>query len=117
MTFRHPMRNQWDANKQAFEITALEGGRGGAIARVMLKLVPAYLDVLEAERDLATPAPALFNAVAAVAGLMIENAIEHHAAMMSPRAALHSMLSMIERGVLQNVVERTRAARIILPGQ
>jgi hypothetical protein len=117
MTFRHPLRNEWDARRPAFAAMAEQPGRGGAIARAMLGLIPPFLDLIEAERDRATAPGDLFDACAAVAGAMIENAIDSRGGALgtTPRDALYRMLGAIERAVLPQITARKRST-IITPG-
>ncbi|KIZ39053.1 MULTISPECIES: hypothetical protein [Rhodopseudomonas] len=115
MTFRHPLRNEWDQHRAAFAAMAPQGNADGAMARCMLALVPPFLDVLEVERDNRTDPAAMFQAVAAVSGLLIENVIETQNAQMPPRAALERMLTTIHRVVAPKVT-RARRSPLILPG-
>lgn len=110
MTFRHPLRNDWDKVAPKFEQMAKSRDRGGAIARVMLDIMPAFLTTLERERDLSTSPAALFDAIASSCGMMIENAVENTD---YPRAALQRMLTMIENIVAPRVTKPKSA--IILP--
>jgi hypothetical protein len=114
---RHPLRNEWQEHEAAFVREANASNAQGAIARLMLAIVPAFLDFLEAERDGATPPMYLFDAVAAAAGMMIENAIENRNVMVAPHAALQHMLSRIYNVVSPRVAGKSKTPRIILPGR
>jgi hypothetical protein len=112
MTFRHPLRNEWDAVEEKFRRMAKSPGRDGTMARVMMDIMPGFLASLERERDLRTSPLAMFDAIAAASGMMIENAIEHHPTEL-PRCALQRMLALIERTVAPKV--ETKRPSIILP--
>lgn len=116
--FRHPLRNEWDRHHAAFAAMTMKPGRDGVMARAMLELIPPFLDVIERERDNATPAHDMFDAVAAVAGMMVENAIETQMlatpGAIGARAALHRMLAKIEAVVLPKVAGG-KVAGLILP--
>lgn len=110
MTFRHPLRNEWDRVSAQFERMATSPGRDGAMARLMLDITPAFIGALERERDKRTHPAALFDAVAAACGMMIENVIEHQPGQ-PPRAALQRMQQLIQRTV-EPRVESKRSAII-----
>jgi hypothetical protein len=101
MTFRHPLRNDWDRLKPRFEAAAAqEIGQEAVTARAMLDIMPAFLAIIERERDKATPAEQKFGAFFAVVGMLTENAIE--SAYRTPRArreALSALLGRLERVV------------------
>jgi hypothetical protein len=82
------------------------------MARLILDITPAFIGALERERDRRTHPLSLFDAVAAVSGMMIENVIEHHPTM-GPRAALQRMQQLIERTVAPRV--ESKQPSIILP--
>jgi hypothetical protein len=115
--FRHPLRNEWDQHHAAFAAAAMQQNADGAMARAMLAIVPPFLDLIEQERDNRTAPNDLFQAMAAVSGVLIENAIEAqaHAAVMPPRVALERMLTTIHRVVAPKVA-RLRSSSLILPG-
>lgn len=108
MTFRHPLRNEWDCVSAQFERMAKSPGRDGVMARLMLDITPAFIDALERERDKRTHPVSLFDAVAAASGMMIENVIEHHPSL-PPRAALQRMQQLIQRTVEPRVVSKRSA--------
>jgi hypothetical protein len=62
MAFRHPLRGELGLIRQKIEPHI--GGRGldGAAARMNLRLLSAFVDQVEAERDANTPAAHLLNA-------------------------------------------------------
>lgn len=74
--FRCPARNEWDRVAPQFEAMARSAGRDGVMARMMLEFMPVLCDVVERERDRLTASPDFFDGIAAVAGAMIEEAIE-----------------------------------------
>lgn len=118
MTFRHPLRNEWDAVAADFARLAAQTDAPGVMARAMTDAMPGFLATLERERDNATPPAWLYDAVAAVCGMMIENAIEamqHHGGGPPPRAALHHMLARIEGVVAPRVAGAAKLAGLILP--
>lgn len=112
MTFRHPLRNEWDKVAPQFERMAKSPGRDGVMARLMLDITPAFIAALERERDRRTHPVSLFDAVAAASGMMIENVIEQHPTLPA-RAALQRMQQMIQRTVEPRIV--TRRPAIIRP--
>lgn len=114
---RHPLRNEWDQHAPAFIRAANATNAEGATARLLLAIVPAFLDFLEAERDGATPPQFMFDAVAAGAGMMIENAIENRNVMIAPQSALHGILNHIYRVVGPRVAGNSKTPRIIMPGR
>lgn len=115
MTFRHPLRNEWDSHKAAFTALALQNNHESAMARAMLAIVPAFLDFIEHERDAETPPSAMFGAVSAVAGMLIENVIESRQSAMPARAALELMLQTIHQVVAPRVTNRKGAGLIMPP--
>lgn len=108
MTFRHPLRNEWDRVSAHFERMAKSPGRDGVMARLMLDVTPVFIAALERERDKRTHPLALFDAIAAASGMMIENVIEHHPRL-PPRAALQRMQQMIQTIVEPRVVSKRSA--------
>ena len=76
MTFRCPLRNEWDRLTPQFKLAAAGAGRSAVVARALLAAAPALLDLIEAERDAGTDPGDLVSAAAAVAGLWAENAIQ-----------------------------------------
>lgn len=113
-TFRSPLRNEWDRVAAQFAASAMKSGREGTIARLMLDLMPPFIDAMERERDKHTPETELFDAIACAVGQMIEEAIEKERKTMAPRAALDHMLSIIYRVVHPRVV--APPGKLILPG-
>lgn len=112
MTFRHPLRNEWDAVSAKFAEMAKKPGREGAMARVMIDIMPGFLTALERERDKRTDPMAMFDAIAAAAGMMIENVIEHHPAL-PPRVGLQRIFTVIERNALPKLL--AKQSKLILP--
>lgn len=115
--FRSPLRNEWDRMAPQFQTSAKAAGREGAISRMMLDMMPAFCDALERERDLGTPNHEFFDAVAAVCGALIEEAIEQRtpAAQMAGRAAhLDQMFGLINR-VVRPRIAAPKASRLIVP--
>lgn len=112
MTFRHPLRNEWDAVAEQFARLSVQRNRGGAMARVMMDIMPAFLASLERERDNATSPDIMFDGIASACGMMIENVIEHHP-VAPPREALQRMLTNIQRIVLPKV--EAKRSKIIMP--
>jgi hypothetical protein len=51
-TFRHPLRNDWDNFRPTLMPLLKAPTADGAMARAMMKLMPAYLDYIEEVRDL-----------------------------------------------------------------
>lgn len=113
--FRSPLRNEWERVRNQFEASAKKMDHEGAIARLMLDLMPAFIAAIERERDNHTAPKDFFSAVGAVCGALIEEAIEKQNTLMSPRASLHHMLGTIEAVVAPRVVKQKSS--LILPGQ
>lgn len=113
---RHPLRNEWDKHKVAFARLARSHEASAAMARLMIELVPPFIDWLEAERDNGTRGVHLLGAIASAAGCLIENGVEHRMVNVDPRSALRQVLVMIEQTVLPRVVGGRKQPRIILPG-
>jgi hypothetical protein len=103
---RHPLRNEWDQVSADYAALATKKNREGAIARVMLAVVPAFIDAMERERDEGTAPDALFDAIAAASGCMIENAIDAQPAIVNKRAGLYRMLTMIETVVVPRITSK-----------
>jgi hypothetical protein len=121
MTFRHPLRNDWDRLKAQFEQAALGAGQEAATAQAMLKMMPAFLDTIEQQRDVAMAPEARVTAMFAVIGMLMENAIE--TAFKTPnarRAALAGMLSRLQATLTPRLSKPAGGAAgngLILPGQ
>lgn len=97
MTFRHPLRNDWDRLKAQFEQTALGASQAAYTARAMLKLVPPLLDVIEAQRDANLSGEQKLSALFAVIGMLVENTIEaSYRTRRNRNQALTAMLSRID---------------------
>jgi hypothetical protein len=117
MTFRAPIRNEWERVEAQFRQSARTPGREGVIARLMLDMMPKLCDAVERERDKGTAPADLFDAVAAVAGALIEEAIEQH----TPAVQLGGQVQHLDRMfALINRVVRPRLAapkpsRLIVP--
>lgn len=119
MTFRHPLRNDWDRLKVDFEAARERPGREGAIARAMLAMVPPFLDAIERERDLVTAPRDRLDALFVVIGMLLENAIE--TSYRSPhdrRAALNAMLARLEGVIAPRLSKAATVSKggLILPG-
>lgn len=117
MTFRSQLRNEWERVEPQFRQSAKVAGREGVIARLMLDMMPVLCTAVERERDKTTPPHELFDAVAAVCGAMIEEAIEQN----TPAVHLGGRVQHLDNMfVLINRVVRPRLAapkqsRLILP--
>ena len=117
MTFRSQLRNEWERIEPQFRQSARVQGREGTIARLMLDMMPALCSAVERERDKATPAGELFDAVAAVAGAMFEEAIEQNtpAVQLGGRAQhLDRMFALIDR-VVRPRLAAPKQSRLIVP--
>lgn len=115
--FRCPFRNDWDRVEPQFRQSAKTPGREGAISRLMLDVMPKLCDAIERERDLHTPNSDFFDAIAAVAGALIEEAIEQRtpAAQMAGRTQyLDQMFSLINR-VVRPRLAAPKHSRLIVP--
>ncbi|MBP1296640.1 hypothetical protein [Bradyrhizobium elkanii] len=115
--FRCPFRNEWERVEPTFRQSAKAPGREGVISRLMLDVMPKLCDAIERERDMSTPNGEFFDAVAAVAGALIEEAIEQRvpAAQMGGRTQhLDQMFSLINR-VVRPRLAAPKQSRLILP--
>lgn len=120
MTFRHPLRNEWEKHQPTFAIAATGAGEEAAIAQAMLKMMPPFLDVIEQQRDVAMSPERKTTAMFAVIGMLLENTIE--AAWRTPNArvaALNGLLSRLNRTIqprLAKAPAQTGGGGLILPG-
>lgn len=115
--FRCPFRNDWERVEPQFRQSAKAAGREGAMSRLMLDMMPVLCDAIERERDLSTPNGDFFDAVAAVTGALIEEAIEQRtpAAQMAGRTQyLDQMFQLINR-VVRPRLAAPKQSRLILP--
>ncbi|MGY3392962.1 hypothetical protein ACVWW6_005553 [Bradyrhizobium sp. USDA 3311] len=114
--FRCPARNEWDRVVATFRQSAQKPGREGAISRLMLDMMPPMLDAIERERDNKTPPGEFFDAVAAVAGALIEEAIEQRTVgqTVGRERYLDQMLHVINRIVRPRIVAQ-KQSRLIVP--
>lgn len=114
--FRCPMRNEWDRVEHTFRAAAAKPDREGAIARLMLDFMPVLADAIERERDNETRADVFFDAVAAVAGAMIEEAIEQKTVLQISGREQHldRMLQLINR-VVRPRMAAPKQSRLIVP--
>jgi hypothetical protein len=120
-TFRHPLRNDWDRLKPRFEQGALGAGAQAETCRAMLTMVPPLLDVIEAQRDRATPPEQRLAALFAVIAMLLENAIETaYKSPASRRRALDAMLSRFDKTLRPRLSKPSMTAAggggLILPG-
>lgn len=116
MTFRSPLRNEWDRLRPQFEAAAGDfSGHAGVVARAMLASVPPLLDAIERERDALTDPRDLVSAAAAVAGLWAENAIQQAFTTAHMRGlALDHVLRQVN-AVVRPRLAAGRAGGLILP--
>lgn len=114
--FRCPFRNDWDKVRPQFEAMAKSAGRDGVMARLMLDFMPHLCEAIERERDRLTASPDFFDAAAAVAGALIEEAIEQRTIgqMIGREAHFDQMLSTINR-IVRPRLKANAAARILTP--
>lgn len=121
MTFRHPLRNEWDRLKPQFEALKDKRTVEGETARAMLAMIPPFLDVIESQRDNATPPGDRLSAHFAVIGMLLENAIE--TAYRGPRdrrQALDNLLARLRTTIAPRLSRNMTSAGggngLILPG-
>jgi hypothetical protein len=114
--FRCPARNEWDRVVETFRQSAQKPGREGVISRLMLDFMPAMLDAIERERDNRTSPPDFFDAVAAVAGALIEEGIEQRTIgqMVGRERHLDQMMHTINRIVRPRIAAQ-KQSRLIIP--
>lgn len=116
MAFRCPLRNEWDAATPQFEAMAKSAGRDGVMARLMCDVMPVLCTAVERERDRYTAPRDFFDAVAAVAGALIEEAIEGQTIGQATGREAHfdRMLQLINR-VVRPRMAAAKASRLIVP--
>lgn len=114
-TFRSPLRNEWDRVRPQFQQMQGKPGRDGVIARMMVAFMPVLVEEMERERDRKTPPQDLFDALGAVCGQIIEEAIEKQPPVHPPHVCLQRMQMMIQGVVGPRVAKRKSS--LILPGQ
>lgn len=113
-TFRSPLRNEWERVDRQFQLMSKKPGRDGVIARMMLAFMPVLVEEMERERDRRTTPADLFDALAAVCGQIIEEAIEKQPPIYPPHVCLQRMQTMIQNVVGPRVANKRSS--IILPG-
>ena len=113
--FRSELRNNWDRVEPAFAQMQNKPGRDGTIARMMLAFMPVLVDVMEVERDNHTSPAHVFDALGAVCGQIIEEAIEKQPPIQPPQVCLQRMLTMVQAVVGPRVAKRKSS--IIMPGE
>jgi hypothetical protein len=120
MTFRHPLRNDWDAFKRELEPVKLAPTVEGATARAMLAIMPAYLDYIEDVRDRAENPHHVLIALTALTSNLITQTIKQKVKGdgRQQREALRVVLSEIERGAKARMSTRgpVMSGGIIIPG-
>lgn len=114
MTFRHPLRNDWDEFKRRLEPLQLAPTEEGAMARAMLKIMPAFLDYIEDVRDRAEKPGDVLSAITAVLSNIAAQTIKQKVpgSTAGQREALRMMVQTIEREGKQRMVTRG----IVMPG-
>lgn len=120
MTFRHPLRNDWDEFRRTLEPLKAAPTRDGAMARAMLALMPAYLAYIEDVRDRAErDSDVLLGLTAALANIVTQTVRQTVPG--DPRAqreALHLIVHTIEREAKKRMTARgpTMTGGLIVPG-
>lgn len=121
MTFRHPLRNEWDRMKPRFDVSLQAPGAEGEIARAMNMLVPPFLDLIEDQRDRATSPDDRLTSLFAVIGMLLENAIEvAYARPRERRVALEHMLDRLSSTIGPRLARSSNSAGsggLIIPGR
>lgn len=119
MTFRHPLRNQWDAQKDEIERLAKQPNLAGAAARMMHHLMPGFLDAIEQHRDRNDNPKLLMQALAGACANMIVQTVNTYASDASQRDALALILETIEQSAKPRLHGKLTAAgmngSIIIP--
>lgn len=115
MPFRCPLRNEWNRAEPQFAAMAKSPGRDGVMARLMMDVMPVLCTAVERERDRVTAPADFFDAVAAVAGAMIEEAIEGQTIGQATGRQAHfdRMMKLIERVVRPRMA--AKPSRLIVP--
>jgi hypothetical protein len=116
MTFRCPLRNEWSKVEAQFAAMGASPGRDGVMARLMCDMMPVLIDAVERERDRRTSPNDFFDAVAAAAGAMIEEAIEGQTILQLTGRDQHfdRMLALINR-VVRPRMQVAKKSRLIVP--
>ncbi|HEX9837098.1 MAG TPA: hypothetical protein VGB90_09605 [Alphaproteobacteria bacterium] len=118
MTMRHPLRNEWERIEARLRTEAAlrPGTAEGAQARAMLALMPVVVDILEDERDRATPAPHLLHALAGAAANLVTQMVGAAIGDGDRRRVATQVMSLIHRNVMTELAPRREtAAGLILP--
>lgn len=114
MTFRHPLRNEFDQVKDQLERDAKKPGAEGSQARAMLAIVPGFIDWLEAERDLGSAPLHRVEGMRAVVGNIARQAVKTAGTQLgSDQTTLERFLVLIARDVGARLKPQSK---LILPG-
>lgn len=99
MPMRHPLRNELDRLERDLKPLAVRMGYQGAMARAMLKLLPAFVDILEDERDRNTPPRDRLDGLRCAVTNLIAHSIKLNVADRDQREALRQYLALLEKEI------------------
>jgi hypothetical protein len=115
MSFKSPLRTQWDRDKKQFEAMALGVGDRAVIARALVAFMPSLISFMEGELQRGTRPNMTLEATTAAISNMAFQAIAATVEMSDRRAALHILHQILERDV-GGRLDRTATGQILLPG-
>lgn len=116
MGFRSPLRNEWERYRPGMLLQAAQPGYDGAIARLMLDVMPVMVDAFERERDRQTPPKDMLSAWTGILINIAEQAIKASVQASDQRAALQIMLMRMDEEVRRRLAEPGKRGAILLPG-
>jgi hypothetical protein len=116
MTFRSPLRNEWERYEPQMKLQAGAPGYDGAVARLMLDFMPVMVAAFERERDKATPPKIMLSALTGVLINLAEQTIKANVSEGAQRDALAILLMRIDEDVRRRLAERGKHGSILLPG-
>lgn len=115
MTYRSPLRIQWERDKRKFEAQAQGAGDHAVIARALLAVMPGLIDFMEGELPRQTrPLMVLEACTAAICNVAFQ-AIAATTSGLDRREALRIMHMILESDVGGRLDSGQTSAQIILP--
>lgn len=116
MTFRSPLRIQWERDKPKFAQQAINAGDQAVIARALLSFMPSLIDFMEGELMRSTRPSMTLEAVTAVITNVAFQAITATVEKQDQNEALVILHRMLERDVGSRLDRGQTSGQILLPG-
>lgn len=116
MTFRSPLRIQWERDKPKYAQQAISTGDSAVIARALLSFMPPLIDFMEGELMRSTRPGMTLEAVTAAITNMAFQAISATVDKSDQRAALVIVHRLLERDVGSRLERGQTSGQIIMPG-